>query len=106
MTALPLRPSAQDEILRATQLRLLLTSRLQAKASNWTFQLGCPFWRIYVNKKDGAYVEIGTRRWDLRAGRVYCIPAWLEFRTGVRGVVEHDYVHFEWSGISPGWLCR
>jgi AraC-like DNA-binding protein len=104
MAVLPIRPSAQDEVLRATQLRLLLTSRSQANASNWTFSLGCPFWRIYVNKTAGAFIQIGKRRLDLRPGRVYCIPAWLEYRTGVSGVVEHDYVHFEWSGISAGWL--
>lgn len=90
--------------MRITQLRLLLTDRLAAQASNWTMSLGCPFWRIYVNKSPGAFIEVDRQRRDLLPGRVYCIPAWLEYRTGVSGVVQHDYVHFEWSGISAGWL--
>lgn len=100
------RPSADEAILRATHLRLLLTNRLQVTPRNWSYPLGCPFWRIYVNNKPGAYIELAGQKIRLRPGKVLCIPAWLAFHTGSDAEVQHDYVHFEWSGIAPGWLLR
>ncbi|MBC7940318.1 MAG: helix-turn-helix transcriptional regulator [Chitinophagaceae bacterium] len=98
------RPSTDEDILRSTQLRLLLTERMQVNPSNWNYLLGCPFWRIYVNNKSGAFIEVDGKRLELRPGRAYCIPAWLLYQTGSQGDVQHDFAHFEWSGIAPGWL--
>jgi AraC-like DNA-binding protein len=100
------RPSADEAILRSTHLRLLLTNRLQVNTQNWSYPLGCPFWRIYVNNKPGAFIDVDGKRLRLRPGKVLCIPAWLSYHTGSEAEVQHDYVHFEWSGIAPGWLLH
>lgn len=104
MSLPPPRPSADEEILRATHLRLLMTDRLQVDASNWNYELNCPFWRIYVNNRPGAFIAAAGKRRELWPGRVMCIPAWQPYSTASRHEVQHDYVHFEWSGISAGWL--
>ena len=100
------RPSADEGILQATHLRLLLTKRMQVNPQNWHYPLGCPFWRIYVNNKPGAFIDLDGKRLLLRPDRVVCIPAWLAYHTGSDAEVQHDYVHFEWTGIAPGWLRR
>ena len=100
------RPSADEGILRSTHLRLLLTKRMLVNPHNWRYPLGCPFWRIYVNNKPGAFIDFDGKRLPLRPDRVVCIPAWLAYHTGSDAEVQHDYVHFEWSGIAPGWLRR
>ncbi len=100
------RPTENEEMLRCTQIRLLLSARMEVNEANWNYLLGCPFWRIYVNHRAGAFIERGNKRWELRPGHVYCIPAWMKYRSGSSTTVRHDYVHFEWSGLSPAWLLR
>jgi len=80
-------------------LHVLESRRVNLARQGWTFDLWSPFWRLYVNDRSGAYVEHAGRRLDLAPGRLWLIPAWVHFRTGLRGRVVQDYVHFTFTGF-------
>lgn len=54
-----------------------------------------PQWRVYLNLDDGAWAEVGGRRVNLVAGRLYVIPAWLHWLGGCRGRVRHINALFD-----------
>lgn len=64
------------------------------------------FWRLYVNKRDGAWIELaGGRRYELAARQVYLVPAWVWFTCHNDRPIEHFYIHFDLTGL-PGVLIR
>jgi len=48
-----------------------------------------PTWRLYLNLDDGAEVWVRGSCTRLRAGHLYCIPAWLRWRARCQGAVRH-----------------
>lgn len=59
------------------------------------------YWRLYVNKRVGAWVELEDGRYALPPGRVHFIPAWVGFSCHNRRPIEHLYAHFDvvgWTG--------
>jgi AraC-like DNA-binding protein len=65
-----------------------------------------PYWRIYVNDRDGAEIILaGGRRFPLPSGRIHVIPAWVEFTCRSITTIEHLYAHLEVMGL-PGPLGR
>lgn len=75
--------------------------------TGWRYDDLCaPYWRIYVDKNDGArLLPRGGRAVPLRAGRVVLVPAWVHFATAIAGPVEHVYGHFDVPGL-PGATVR
>jgi len=63
------------------------------------------FWRLYVNNRDGAAVEIEDRTVRLPGRRVHLLPAWLRFACRADGRTDPLYVHFDLVGL-PGPLTR
>ena len=69
------------------------------------------YWRLYRNDADGAYVRVydesgNRKRFDLNAGVLYLIPAWVRFDCGCDApAVPHWYAHFGVSGLS-GLISR
>jgi AraC-like DNA-binding protein len=59
-----------------------------------------PYWRLYVNKHRGAYLTLGSERYDIVPNRVHLIPAWVHLRCHCQGSCEHLYVHFHVIGLS------
>ena len=69
--------------------------------SNWGTRDHCdPYWRLYVNKRRGAYLTLGTERYDILPNRIHLIPAWVRLRCHCEGTCEHLYVHFDVIGLS------
>lgn len=101
-------PPPADALLGAVRLDVMI-ARGEALGEDWTYDLCSPFWRLYVNRREGAELELDGRKMALRAGRVYLLPAGLRFRTRLaRGVrtVWQDFVHFEVAGFPPALLRK
>lgn len=75
--------------------------------SEWDAQNVCSsFWRLYVNKRDGAWIELKNgKRYPLRAQQVYLLPAWVGFTCHNDQPIDHFYIHFDLTGL-PGILIR
>jgi len=59
------------------------------------------FWRVYINKCDGASVELpGRGIIPLKGETMYLIPAWVRFITHTSRPVEHYYIHFDLGGLN------
>ena len=73
--------------------------------SNWGTRDHCdPYWRLYVNKRRGAYLTLGTERYDILPNRIHLIPAWVRLRCHCEETSEHLYVHFHVIGLSSPLL--
>lgn len=64
------------------------------------------FWRMYVNDKDGGYLELEKGRYLVTPDRAHFVPAWVRVRCCNPTVLRHFYVHFEMVGISSSILRR
>lgn len=94
-----------NRITASPQTRLLCLS-LSLADRNWNYPgTISPFWRLYVNSKDGASVYWGRPRvrHRLRGRRVHLVPAWLEFDCVNESGrdIEHFFIHFGLLGL-PG----
>ncbi len=68
---------------------------------NWGTCEHCdPFWRLYVNQRSGAYLDVPGGRYDLVPNHVHLIPAWVRLRCRNRRPGHHFYVHFDLIGPS------
>ncbi len=97
---------AIDGILRKVQFQTILTRRVALQPADWHFELCSPFWRVYVNECDGAYIEYGPNRLILKARTIYVIPAWLAFRTDIEQPIIQNYIHFDFTGFPHSLLQR
>lgn len=96
-------PLSTDEeaFFRNLTLKVLLTRRT-VLADDWSFDLCSPYWRLYVNKERGAFINMGGDRIPLHPGMLYLIPAWLRFSTGVASPAIQNYIHFEFQNFPSG----
>jgi AraC-like DNA-binding protein len=69
--------------------------------SSWGSREHCePFWRLYINKCNGAGLGLAGGNYPITANRVHFVPAWVRFRCRNTRELRHFYVHFELVGIS------
>lgn len=95
-----------DALLRTVRIDVVFRDGKWLDES-WQYELCSPFWRLYVNRDNGAVVEMDGKSMSLSAGVVYLLPAGLRFRTRLeKGVtrVWQDYVHFDVAGFPPALL--
>jgi len=93
-------------LLSKVQFQTFLARRAALQPADWQFELCSPFWRVYVNECDGAYIDYGSQRLALKAKTIYVIPAWFSFRTGIRKPVVQNYIHFDFTGFPHSLLQR
>lgn len=60
--------------------------------------LTSPFWRLYLNKNDGARIRLAQEWLPLHANQLYLIPAWVSYTTATEPNVEHIFIHFDLAG--------
>ena len=60
--------------------------------------LTSPFWRLYLNKNDGARIRIHQEWLPLHANYLYLIPAWVGYTTATEPDVDHIFIHFDLAG--------
>jgi len=94
-------PFTEAEI-RYKNLHLQVLLARKQKLSLWQLDLLSPFWRLYVNKQSGAFLECGDSRVQLQPGRLYLVPAWVRFRTGLKRPFVQHYIHFDFCGFPAG----
>lgn len=87
-----------DELGPRVQVRILVSRRARID-DNWNLDLRSPYWRLYVNNQSGAFLEQDGEVFSMEGGETWLIPAWVRFRTGVKGIVIQDYLHFEVGGL-------
>ncbi|MGC4047683.1 MAG: AraC family transcriptional regulator [Armatimonas sp.] len=94
-------PVSGSAILGEVHLRLLKIDALELPAGTWTARNVCdPFWRLYRNESDGAFLSLPNREpFLLHAGRVYLVPAGVFFSCGQTAAFEHFYLHFDVVGL-------
>lgn len=73
----------------------LLQATLTTIDKRWTYNLRSPFWRLYLNDQDGAMIEDQGQQYAMRAGCIYLLPAWGNFRSSCRNEVKHFFLHFD-----------
>ena len=67
----------------------------------WRYQLGGPFWRLYLNAAAGAEIVHPGGVHALTPGRIHVLPAWGEYASRCHGEVGHVYLH-----VDPGEPLR
>lgn len=97
--------TATESMLQRLRTRVVL-SRRQSLDETWRYDLLSPFWRLYVNNRDGAFITVRGKKLELPGGELIAIPAWIPFQTGLRRPVDQDYVHFYLEGLPQNWLRR
>jgi AraC-like DNA-binding protein len=110
-------------------VRVFIARWCKISPSQWVHQnIQDFFWRLYLNKNDGAFLKLSDPNSDgatlqtypLEGGKAYFIPAGVRFNTGVDRVVDHFFVHFDVLGMpdlamqtlfnspiclpAPGWM--
>lgn len=63
-----------EMLLQKVRTRVV-TSRIGVLDEKWRYELRSPFWRIYVNKSPGAFIEYQGIRWNLAPHKIHLIPA-------------------------------
>ncbi|MBN9386572.1 MAG: helix-turn-helix transcriptional regulator [Chloroflexi bacterium] len=89
-------------------VRVFIARWCKINPSHWVHQnIQDFFWRLYLNKTDGAFLKLSDPNSDgaalqtypLEGGKAYFIPAGVRFDTGVDRVVDHFFVHFDVLGM-------
>jgi AraC-like DNA-binding protein len=89
-------------------LRVFMAKWNKIKPSEWVYHdLHDFFWRLYLNKTDGAFLKLAVSDsaasdpeiYPLEGGKVYFIPAGVCFSTGIDREVDHFFVHFDVPGM-------
>lgn len=88
------------------EIRVLESRRLDLSSLDWHLDLRSPFWRIYVNDRKGAWIEFDGKPISLVPEKIWIIPAWVRFRTGLLRPVTQDYIHFTFSGLPDALLQK
>ena len=81
-------------------LRLFTAAVIEIKAGDWNTRNVCdPFWRFYLNERDGASLELEDRSVPLRAGALYIVPEGVHFSCANSLAVKHFFIHLDLLGV-------
>jgi len=85
-----------------TELHIrLFASKLMHMESHWNgMRISSSFWRLYINNRSGAGVEVDGFYYPLKSGRVHIVPAWVSFLAVNKSNPDHYYIHFDVIGFS------
>lgn len=96
----PAQPQYGPSLDEALHLRLFQAHHVTIDPQWRTANVHSSFWRLYLNERDGASVRFGDHLLNLKAHRVYLLPAWLTFDCQCVHALRHLYVHFDILGFS------
>jgi AraC-like DNA-binding protein len=81
-------------------LRLFAAAVTEIKAGDWKTQNVCdPFWRFYLNERDGASMKLADQSVPMRAGALYLVPEGVRFSCANVLDVKHFFMHFDLLGM-------
>jgi AraC-like DNA-binding protein len=82
------------------RIRIFAAKYIELPARSWnSTNVQDPFWRLYMNDRSGAALELADGTYALDAGRLYLVPAGVRFSCGNVAAVRHFYVHFDVIGM-------
>src|SRR5919202_1073682 len=77
------------------QVRMFVARQIELPPNTWTFaNVQDSFWRLYMNNRDGAVLELPDGRYALAADQLYFVPAGVRFSCTNTAAVGHFYIHF------------
>jgi AraC-like DNA-binding protein len=98
--------SKPKNVIDNVHVRLFSTQVLTLQKLRWSSQnILSSYWRFYYNSDDGAFLELSSGLYPLSAGRIYFVPAGVEFSCYNPQQVRHFYIHFDLIGL-PAWTLR
>ena len=81
-------------------IRILAWDFAQIDPSWGTKYHSDPYWRLYINKHEGASLELSSIQYQIIANRIHLVPSWIQIRCHSTSYIDHFYIHFELLGIS------
>ena len=82
------------------RIRIFAARYVELRANTWnSANVQDPFWRLYLNNRAGAALELADGVYPLEAGQLYMVPAGVRFSCGNAATVGHFYVHFDVIGV-------
>jgi len=85
----------------------ILTAESKIVDDQWNAADVCTtFWRFYVNEEDGCRVRVADTVYELPAGQIHIIPAWVTFSCLNDRPLQHFYIHFDLMGVSAASVRR
>ncbi|MDD5704819.1 MAG: helix-turn-helix transcriptional regulator [Kiritimatiellae bacterium] len=92
-------------LLNNLRLEILASGYHPSRNGEWNYpDTNVPFNRLYLNMGGDAYVVLGSRRTDLRAGVAYLLPRNRTITLGCRDRVAICFFHFHFSLFRGGDL--
>ena len=81
-------------------IRIFAAKYVELLACSWnSANVQDSFWRLYMNNRAGAALELADGAYALEAGRLYLVPAGVRFSCGNAATIGHFYVHFDLIGV-------
>src|SRR3954453_23190992 len=81
-------------------IRIFAAKYVELPARSWnSANVQDPFWRLYMNNRAGAVLELADGSDPLDAERLYLVPEGVRFSCGNSVIVGHFYVHFDVVGV-------
>src|SRR5215213_208046 len=82
------------------RIRIFAAKYIELPARSWnSANVQDPFWRLYMNDRAGAALELADGAYVLEAGQLYLVPAGVRFSCINVAIVRHFYVHFDVIGL-------
>jgi AraC-like DNA-binding protein len=82
------------------RIRVFVAKYVELSAHSWnSANVQDPFWRLYMNNRAGAALELAEGAYPLEAEQLYLVPAGVRFSCGNAAAVGHFYVHFDVIGV-------
>src|SRR5215217_9214213 len=81
-------------------IRVFAARYVELPARSWnSANVQDPFWRLYMNDRAGAVLELADGAYALEAGQLYLVPAGVRFSCGNGAALGHFYIHFDVIGV-------
>lgn len=81
-------------------IRVFAAKYVELPARSWnSANVQDPFWRLYMNNRAGAALELADGGYPLDAEQLYLVPAGVRFSCGNAATIGHFYVHFDVIGV-------
>src|SRR5690349_16179425 len=81
-------------------IRVFAAKYVELQARSWnSANVQDPFWRLYMNNRAGAALELADGAYPLDAEQLYLVPAGVRFSCDNTVAIGHFYVHFDVVGV-------
>lgn len=93
-----------DQLLSELYIRPFTSMKMRISAGWRSSEIYSSYWRLYVNNRDGAVVEMSGRNYPLEGKTVHFVPPWIRFNFYSSVKLEHNFLHFDIVGLSAALI--